>query len=776
MRHAHGIAFALLLTLNGVSAAADIAEAVYRTAAPSIVTVLTFDEEGKADGQGSGVAIGDGRFATNCHVVRNAATLRLQQGQTTVDAVWKLRDAARDICIVEGTGLTASPAKIRPSGTLKVGEPVVAVGNPLGFGLAASSGLISVVQTKEPERRIITSAPLSPGSSGGGLFDQEGKLVGITTAVMTFGQNANIALPAEWITELLTRGLPPPAIPQAAQEPRWVAEAKGMADRGDLTALEAFAKRWAEGQPTSSQAMEFLGQALRRQKRLPEAERALRDAVRLDPDAPTAWWELAIVLDEQGRTREADEAIQRARKGRPWMPELRTFQARRLLASGKFEAARDEIDDAIRRHPANSASWQVRGAIDEKLKRFDESAKDFRTALRISSGGTITPTPPSSPDTVSGGAAVKGDDRANGEADSWNALGIAEQRKGRLADAERAYRKAIAAAPNRAEAWNNLGALIGDMGRTEEAMNALDKAIALAPGLPDAFVNRANLKIKLGQTEAGMNDIRQVLEKHPNFANAWRSYASQKILTKQYQEVVPALEKVVALGAATDDDRTSLAEALEFQGRGKEAQTMLEQALKNDPNSFRALIGLGGLHGRRGELPKAQEYLDRAIAVDSTSALAWSSKGYLQLRQGNLPEATKTLETAVRLDPNYGSAWINLGEASLRAKNVGRAIQALEKATSLLPNAMDARLFLTQAYLGSNQPAKAREQATAIMMRQPQHPSALALVTLSYLMEGNSTKAREIYDRLRLSNAQAARQLKAQAVAANFPGSRDLPD
>jgi len=91
--------------------------------------------------------------------------------------------------------------QIRKAANLKVGDPVYAVGAPPGVQLYLSKGVVGKLRG-EPPPIIQSTAPIFPGSSGGGLFDAEGRLVGLTTAKLKDGQNHYIAVPAEWIIEI----------------------------------------------------------------------------------------------------------------------------------------------------------------------------------------------------------------------------------------------------------------------------------------------------------------------------------------------------------------------------------------------------------------------------------------------------------------------------------------------------------------------------------------------------------------------------------------------
>ena len=87
--------------------------------------------------------------------------------------------------------------KVRPYDDIKVGERAITVGTPQGLELTVAEGLVSSKRTHKGSRLVQTSAPISHGSSGGGLFDARGQLLGITTFYFAGGQNLNFAVAAE---------------------------------------------------------------------------------------------------------------------------------------------------------------------------------------------------------------------------------------------------------------------------------------------------------------------------------------------------------------------------------------------------------------------------------------------------------------------------------------------------------------------------------------------------------------------------------------------------
>jgi len=173
--------------------------ALFEKASASVVRINTTDIAGMALGVGSGVVIGDGLVITNCHVARTGPRIVVKHGNDQYDARLDRLDDEFDLCRLAVLGLRAPAVSIGRSSSLKVGQKVFAIGSPQGLDLTLSDGLVSALRTTNDVNVIQTSAPVSQGSSGGGLFTETGELVGIVTFQMKNGQNLNFAVAAEHI-------------------------------------------------------------------------------------------------------------------------------------------------------------------------------------------------------------------------------------------------------------------------------------------------------------------------------------------------------------------------------------------------------------------------------------------------------------------------------------------------------------------------------------------------------------------------------------------------
>ena len=190
---------------------------------PAIVSVsigrrLTRDEF-EPLGAGSGFVITpDGYIVTNSHVVSQANEIEASfvDGRK-LDALLVGRDPSTDLAIVRVSGSGFTYAALGDSSTLRVGQLVIAMGNPFGFQSTVSTGVVSALgrALRAQDGRLIENiiqhtAPLNPGNSGGPLLDSRGRVVGINTAIIAMAQGIGFAIPSGTaqtvIPQLLAKG------------------------------------------------------------------------------------------------------------------------------------------------------------------------------------------------------------------------------------------------------------------------------------------------------------------------------------------------------------------------------------------------------------------------------------------------------------------------------------------------------------------------------------------------------------------------------------------
>jgi putative serine protease PepD len=161
---------------------------VVKTVSPSVVTIFVPVQGGTAEGSGV-ILNSDGQILTNNHVVEGAtgaAKVQLSDGRT-VSAQILRTDPAHDLALVQVQGVDGlTPAALGDSGTVQVGDTVLAFGSPLGLTGTVTSGIVSALDRDASDLGlsglIQTDAPINSGNSGGPLVDAAGRVIAINVA------------------------------------------------------------------------------------------------------------------------------------------------------------------------------------------------------------------------------------------------------------------------------------------------------------------------------------------------------------------------------------------------------------------------------------------------------------------------------------------------------------------------------------------------------------------------------------------------------------------
>ncbi len=265
----------------------------------------------RADGKmetGSAVAIAPERVITNCHVVRNASKIRLWRKAESWAARTEIGDAYRDLCFLDVPGFHGAIPPLAGPGDDKVGVAVVAAGYS-GGQLSARSGVIKGLYfcSCDGGQVIQTSASFDPGASGGGLFDGQGRLLGILTFKSMLGGDFHFAVPVGWM-KMMTESLSDDIGGRGSfwenshQESGYFLAACDMHAKQDWTTLLKLALDWSRQTPSDPQAWMALGRAQLGLHRQEAAVTAFQRVLQLDSTHAEAWWELQKLELDLGRT------------------------------------------------------------------------------------------------------------------------------------------------------------------------------------------------------------------------------------------------------------------------------------------------------------------------------------------------------------------------------------------------------------------------------------------------------------------------------------------
>jgi Trypsin-like peptidase domain len=210
------LATALLASHSAGHAQESSTARIARENLPAVVTLVAVDAHDQPLALGSGFFITrDGVLVTNAHVVGGAARIIVRWRGRTGTAVRILNFGRKYDLVTLQTSFDATPAvSLADSDKVIVGQDVIVLGSPQGLEGTVSTGIVGGLRTMGSAKLLQITAPISPGSSGGPVFDAAGRVIGIATATSARGQNLNFALPVN-----LLRELPPAAIAFSAVSP-----------------------------------------------------------------------------------------------------------------------------------------------------------------------------------------------------------------------------------------------------------------------------------------------------------------------------------------------------------------------------------------------------------------------------------------------------------------------------------------------------------------------------------------------------------------------------
>ena len=263
---------------------------------------------------GSGVIIAPGEVLTNCHVVRNSKKLYVMKGALRFNVSGIKINIYRDLCLLEAPTLTLPGATLIKPSEIKVGDMAYFYGYPGGADAFFTEGRISGLHPMENSYVVKTTAGVSSGGSGGGLFDGKGRLIGITTFFSAGHSGGYYALPSDWIEDLRSQtsskivpinGLTFWEMPLNNQ-PTFLRFDRLVSD-GNWDDAIKLSTYWINTEPDSFDALLAHGRALLHHDRKEEAIKVLRYARKLSPNDANILFSLKQALTGSKKTRELSE-------------------------------------------------------------------------------------------------------------------------------------------------------------------------------------------------------------------------------------------------------------------------------------------------------------------------------------------------------------------------------------------------------------------------------------------------------------------------------------
>lgn len=174
---------------------------------PSTVALIMEDSFHQPISMGSGFIISNGKIVTNLHVINGASYGKVfVNGNNIAHNIqgYFVIDEINDLAILAVPTVRGSVLPLLKEGLPEIGEKIYAIGNPKGLSGTISDGIISGIRTFDKKKLIQITAPISPGSSGGPVVNNNGQVVGVAVGTITDGQNLNFAIPSTNVNYLLS--------------------------------------------------------------------------------------------------------------------------------------------------------------------------------------------------------------------------------------------------------------------------------------------------------------------------------------------------------------------------------------------------------------------------------------------------------------------------------------------------------------------------------------------------------------------------------------------
>jgi len=256
---------------------------------------------------GSAVPLGGDRLVTNCHVLRDAGEIRVETPEETRLATSDERDIYRDLCFLRVPGYDAGQTAMIEAGATRVGMEVSAVGYSGGQFKLTRGKVIGLYTCECDGGKVIqTSARFDRGASGGGLFDQAGRLVGILTFKAKAGGKYHFALPVGWLRHLATNNIQPILAgdtfwEKPGKESAHFLAACDLGAKKSWDSLSRLAEDWIRQEPDNPEAWMVKGRARLGLNQKEPAIAAFQRVLMLESTHAEAKWELQKLEFEVGR-------------------------------------------------------------------------------------------------------------------------------------------------------------------------------------------------------------------------------------------------------------------------------------------------------------------------------------------------------------------------------------------------------------------------------------------------------------------------------------------
>ena len=302
-----------------------------------------------------------------------------------------------------------------------------------------------------------------------------------------------------------------------------------------------------------------------------------------------------------------------------------------LYTHGKLQQALSESSQMLERFPNSVVLYNISGASNAALKRFDAAIDSYQQALRIK------------PD----------------YAEVHNNMGSVMKDKGDLEQAIESYQQAKRIKPDYAVAHNNMAKAMKDKGDLEEAIESYKQALRIKPDYAEVHNNMGNALSIKGDLAEAIESYKKALRIKPNFAGAYNNMANAMKDKGDLEEAIESCKQALKIKPDYADAYYNMANAMKDKGDLAEAIESYKQALKIKPNYASAYYNMGNALNEKGSPEAAIDSYKQAIKIQPNYADAYSNMGIALTDKGDVEAAIDSYKQALKIKPNFADAYYN---------------------------------------------------------------------------------------------------------------------
>lgn len=572
-------------------------EQVFIKASPYVVGISTGSQQGAT---GSAVVIAPAQVVTNCHLLTDAKTIRVLYHDQALQATLRYEDRPMNLCQLSVDGLAAPVAELAMLESLKIGQSVYAIS--YSGGLSLSDGLVSALRDVQGVRRIQTSAPIAEGASGGGLFDSDGRLVGIINFRKTLGQSLNFALPVDWLAGIQQR-----AQAQSEKHVDWIGLAIALGRESDWQGLLKLTQDWLAAEPNASDVFYLAGQAYDALGQYSAALEAYQKALQIDPNNAATW---ASLSSDYLALKQPDKALEAAQSGLRADSQQAAAWVSLGLAYAQLQQA-DKAQEALQKatslDPTSARAWYHLGDFYFGRKQYDRANNAFWAALRIAPGSLVA------------------------REQYGISLAITNQPKRAI----EALNIVVNTQPS-SPACLFLGLSYIALQRPQQAVPALKKAIDIGgPTTGQAWYALGNAYTGLRQWNEAIQAYQQAVENTPENSDAWLSLIQRYRFLSRSAEAMKYAEMAVQKQSQEPRLLAILGDLYLASEQPGLAVAAYQRALNAKPDALPVWFGMGYSQHLLGERAKVREVYEQIRKINALAGRDFH--GWLMLPYGEQP-------------------------------------------------------------------------------------------------------------------------------------------